>query len=336
MPKEAVKQIKQSMKLPVIAAPMFLVSNPEMVINSCASGIIGSFPALNARTGDILEEWMQQINTELEEMKSKHPDKKIAPWAINYITHHSNKRYEEDLNLIEKYQPPIVITSLGDPSAVVKIVHEYGGLVFSDVINVKFAKKAIEKGTDGLILVASGAGGHGGILNPIAFLHEVKEFWDGPIILAGGMSKGEDILAAEVLGADFVYMGSRFIPSIESSAASEYKDMVVDSTIEDIIYTDAFSGVNANYLIPSIRKAGLDPDNLAKKEEINFNKLNDPNVKAWKDVWGAGQGVGSITNIQSVAEIVEELQVSYEEARAEIVKEDRKLILQNDSMKSRM
>lgn len=323
MQSEAVKQLKQSIKLPVIMAPMFLVSNPKMIINACASGIIGSFPALNARTSDALEEWMKQISTELEEIKSRNPDKEVAPWAINFIVHRSNKRYEEDLTLIEKYQPPIVITSLGDPSAVVKVVHEYGGFVLSDVINVKFAKKAIEKGIDGLVLVASGAGGHAGVLNPFAFLHEVKEFWDGPIVLAGGMSKGEDILAAEVLGADFVYMGSRFIPSAESSAVEDYKNMIINSSIDDILYTDTFSGVNANYLIPSIRKAGLDPDNLKEKEEINFDKLNDSKAKAWKDIWGAGQGVGPIDRIQSVAQIVDELQLSYEEARAGIVRNDK-------------
>lgn len=335
MRKVEIEQLKQSTKLPVIMAPMFLVSNPKMIINACESGIIGSFPALNARTSDVLEEWMKQINTELQEFKNENPDKKVAPWAINYITHRSNKRYVEDLNLIEKYQPPIVITSLGDPSAVVKIVHEYGGLVFSDVITSKFARKAIEKGTDGLVLVASGAGGHAGVLNPFAFLHEVKQFWDGPIVLAGGMSKGEDILAAEVLGADFVYMGSRFITASESSAVDEYKDMIVNSSIEDVIYTDAFSGVNANYLVPSIRKAGLDPHNLEKKEEINFNKFSNPNAKAWKDVWGAGQGIGSINKIQSVGEIVAELQSSYEDARAEIVKKDRGTILKNNGMKRR-
>ncbi|SDQ91337.1 NAD(P)H-dependent flavin oxidoreductase [Virgibacillus salinus] len=323
MQKETVKQLKQSMKLPVIMAPMFLVSNPKMIIKACASGIIGSFPALNARTSDDLEEWMNEISTELEEMKSKNPNKAVAPWAVNLIVHRSNKRYEQDLALIEKYQPPIVITSLGDPSAVVKVVHEYGGFVLSDVINMKFAKKAIEKGTDGLVLVASGAGGHAGVLNPFAFLHEVTEFWDGPIVLAGGMSKGEDILAAEVLGADFVYMGSRFIPSAESSAVEDYKTMIIDSSIDDILYTDTFSGVNANYLIPSIRKAGLDPDILKEKEKINFDKLNNSKAKAWKDIWGAGQGVGAINKIQSVAQIVDELQLSYNEARAGIVRHDK-------------
>lgn len=280
MQRQLIKQLEESTNLPVIMAPMFLISNPKMVLNACEAGIIGTFPALNARTGVILEDWMKQINTELREKKKRSPDKNIAPWGINLITHRSNKRYEEDLNLIEKYQPPIVITSLGDPSLVVKIVHKYGGAVFSDVINIKFAKKAIEKGTDGLVLVSNGAGGHGGVLNPIPFLHEVREFWDGPVALAGGLSKGEDVLAVEILGADFAYMGSRFIPSIESSAVAEYKDMIINSSVEDIIYTDAFSGVNANYLIPSIINAGLDPNNLEKKKEINFDKSNNQQAKA--------------------------------------------------------
>ncbi|WP_449355413.1 NAD(P)H-dependent flavin oxidoreductase [Virgibacillus natechei] len=323
MQKENLQQIKDSTKLPVIMAPMFLVSNPKMTINACEAGIIGSFPALNARTNAILEEWMEQITTELAEIKRENPDKKIAPWAINFISHRTNKRFEEDLKLIEKYQPPIVITSLGDPSPVVKIVHEYDGVVFSDVINTKFAKKAIEKGTDGLILVSSGAGGHAGVLNPIAFMHEVREFWDGPIVLAGGMSKGQDILAAEILGADFVYMGSRFIPSTESSAEDAYKEMITESTMDDIVYTDAFSGVNANYLIPSIEKAGLDPDKLEKKADIDFSKLENPNAKAWKDIWGAGQGIGAINEVQSVAEIVEELEDVYKNARSQFVGNDK-------------
>ncbi|MBP1971154.1 nitronate monooxygenase [Virgibacillus natechei] len=322
MSKEKMAEIKNSINLPVIMAPMFIVSSPKMIIRGCESGIIGTFPALNARTGDILEDWMEQINSELEEAKKENPHKKIAPWGINFITHRSNKRYKEDLNLISKYQPPIVITSLGDPSSVVEVVHEYGGIVFSDVINIKFAKKAIEKGTDGLVLVSAGAGGHAGTLNPIAFLHEVREFWDGPIALAGALSKGEDILATEVLGADFAYMGSRFIPAIESAAVDTYKEMTVDSSIEDIIYTDAFSGVNANYLIPSIVHSGMDPANLEKKKEINFNELNDSKAKAWKDIWGAGQGIGSINKIQTVSEIVDELQVSYDEAKAKVAGKD--------------
>ncbi|MFU0790017.1 NAD(P)H-dependent flavin oxidoreductase [Cerasibacillus sp. JNUCC 74] len=320
MSNEAVQKMKETMRLPVIMAPMFLISNPKMVTAACSSGIIGTFPALNARTGEVLEEWMAQINAELEKIKRENPNKQLAPWGINFITHRSNKRYTEDLKLIEKYKPPIVITSLGDPSPVVKIAHEYGGIVFSDVIDIKFAKKAIEKGTDGLVLVASGAGGHAGILNPISFVHEVRSFFSGPLILAGGMSKGEDILAAEILGTDFVYMGTRFIPSMESSASKEYKQTIIDSSIKDIIYTDAFSGIHANYLIPSIVKAGLDPTNLEKKQEIDFNKLNTE-VKAWKDIWGAGQGIGPITHVQSIEEIVAELEEAYQRAQMKIVKQ---------------
>ncbi|HLR51359.1 MAG TPA: nitronate monooxygenase [Candidatus Avamphibacillus sp.] len=311
MQSKAIEQIKNSTDLPVIMAPMFLISNPKMVINACASGIIGTFPALNARTGDILEDWMKEITLELEKRREEKPNSKIGPWGINFIVHRSNKRYKEDLKLIEKYQPPVVITSLGDPGPVVDVVHQYDGIVLSDVINIKFAKKAIEKGADGLVLVASGAGGHGGTFNPIPFVHEVREIFDGPIVLSGGMSKGEDILVAELLGADYAYFGTRFIPAEESGAQKEYKDMIIDSSIEDIIYTDAFSGVHANYLIPSITRAGLDPTNLKKKEIIDFSKGKDGEVKAWKDVWGAGQGVGSITEIQTVSEIVEELKEDY-------------------------
>lgn len=315
MHQESLNKIKASMELPLIMAPMFLVSSPKMVINGCASGIIGTFPVLNARTDAILEEWMQEITTELDKLKNDDPDQKIAPWGVNFIVHRSNKRYVEDLKLIEKYQPPIVITSLGDPGPVVDVVSKYDGLVLSDVINLKFAKKAIEKGADGLVLVGSGAGGHAGELNPISFIHEVREFFDGPIVLSGGMSQGKDILAAEILGADFAYMGTRFIPSIESAAQEDYKQMILDSSIDDIIYTDAFSGINANYLIPSIVNAGLDPNNLQKKKEIDFSNMRNKEVKAWRDVWGAGQGTGPITKIQSVSEIVDELKASYNQAK---------------------
>ncbi len=230
--------------------------------------------------------------------------------------------------MIEKYQPPLVITSLGDPSPVVKIVHEYGGLVLSDVIDIKFAKKALEKGSDGLVLVTAGAGGHGGTYNPIAFIHEVREFFDGPLVLAGGLSKGEDILVAEILGSDFAYLGSRFIPAVESKAVDEYKEMILSSSIEDIIYTDTFSGIHANYLIPSIEKAGLDPKNLPSKDDIDFSNLREKKAKAWKDIWGAGQGIGSIKKIQTVAEIVEELKQQYDKAKAKVTK-DSKFTYQN-------
>ncbi|QQK76443.1 nitronate monooxygenase [Salicibibacter cibarius] len=315
-----IEHLKQSMDLPVIMAPMFLINDARMVINTCASGIMGTFPALNARTNTILEEWMKQINEELATLKRENPERNIGPWGINFIVHKSNKRYKEDLKLIEKYQPPVVITSLGDPSPVVEVVDKYGGFVLSDVINIKFAKKAIEKGADGLVLVANGAGGHAGTFNPFSFIHEIREFFYGPIALSGGMTTGEDILATEVLGADFAYVGTRFIPTEESMAPRGYKDMIVESSIEDIIYTDAFSGVNANYLIPSIQNAGLDPNNLQKKEEINFSELRNKEVKAWKDVWGAGQGVGSIREVQTVQEVVDELKGAYDKSKERITR----------------
>jgi nitronate monooxygenase len=320
MTKTSIEKFKESTTIPVIMAPMFLINDPNMVLRACEAGIIGTFPALNARTNEILEGWFEQITTEWDRIKTANPDKKIAPWGINFISHRSNKRFTEDLQLIKKYQPPLIITSLGDPSPVVEIAHQYGGVVFSDVINVKFAKKAIEKGVDGLVLVCSGAGGHGGTYSPFAFIHEVKTFWDGPVVLAGAMSKGEDILAAEILGADFAYLGSRFIPAKESLANEAYKKMIIESRVEDIIYTDAFSGVNANYLIPSIKQVGLDPEKLQRKEKIDFSELGNPNIRAWKDVWSAGQGVGAITQVQSLAEIVAELKQQYEAAKEKIVK----------------
>jgi nitronate monooxygenase len=328
MSKEKIMKLKEQVELPVIMAPMFLINDPNMVLRACESGIIGTFPALNARTTEILDDWLKQITTEWEELKQSNPDKKIAPWGINFISHRTNKRFYEDLQLIEKYQPPLVITSLGDPSPVVKIVHEYGGLVLSDVIDIKFAKKALEKGSDGLVLVTAGAGGHGGTYNPIAFIHEVREFFDGPLVLAGGLSKGEDILVAEILGSDFAYLGSRFIPAVESKAVDEYKEMILSSSIEDIIYTDTFSGIHANYLIPSIEKAGLDPKNLPSKDDIDFSNLREKKAKAWKDIWGAGQGIGSIKKIQTVAEIVEELKQQYDKAKAKVTK-DSKFTYQN-------
>lgn len=307
-------QLKENVDIPIMMAPMFLISNPEMVINACGEGVIGTFPALNARTSSILEDWMEKINTEIERMKKDDPAKKVAPWGINYIVHRSNKRYKEDFHLIEKYQPPIVITSLGDPGPIAEVVHGYGGMVFSDVINIKFAKKAVEKGADGLVLVSVGAGGHAGTYNPISFVHEVREFFSGPLVLSGGMTRGEDVLVTELLGADYAYFGTRFIPATESSAEEAYKEMVTDTSIEDIIFTDAFTGVHANYMIPSITGAGLDPATLTTKENMDFSELQDKDVKAWKDIWGAGQGVGSIHNVQPVAEIIQELKTGYLQA----------------------
>ncbi|WP_047985587.1 NAD(P)H-dependent flavin oxidoreductase [Ornithinibacillus californiensis] len=313
MTKEALQRIKDRVRLPVIMAPMFLIANPNTVLEACKQGIIGSFPLLNARTVEILDEWLSFLNTEVEKLEAV--GEKPAPWAVNFIAHRAhNKRYEEDLKMIEKHQPPIVITSLGDPSPIKKIVGAYGGLVFSDVIDSKFAKKAIEKGTDGLILITNGAGGHGGTLNPFAFIQEVKSFWDGPIILGGTISTGQDILAAEVLGADFTYMGTRFIAAKEMAASQEYKEMLVESNSSDIVYTPAFSGISANYLKPSVLKAGIDPQALLKEPKPNLAELMDANVKAWKDIWSAGQGVGAVKEIQSIREIVDELDEQYKRA----------------------
>lgn len=320
MGNQATIQLKKGVKLPVILAPMFLISNPKMVLEACEAGIIGTFPALNARTTEDLDNWMTEITEGLEGLKKKN-NEEPASWGVNFISHRSNKRFQEDLSLIEKHQPPLVITSLGDPEPVVQVVKKYGGVVLSDVIDIKFAKKAIEKGSDGLVLVAAGAGGHGGRLNPIAFMHEVRGFFDGPIALSGAMSQGEDILIAETLGADFAYMGTKYIVAKESAASADYQQMVMDSTIEDITYTSAFSGIHANYLTQSIINSGLDPAALPEKGKIDFSELGNPDVRAWRDIWGAGQGVGPIKTQQSVKEITRELEEQYQKAQETIYKQ---------------
>lgn len=295
---------------------MFLVSTPEMVIECCKEGIIGSFPSLNARPVEVLDEWMKRITEELQKVRESQPERRVAPWAVNLIVHRTNPRHEADLELIRKHRPPIVITSLGNPAPVAEMVHDYGGLVFSDVSTLVHARKAAESGVDGLILVCCGAGGHAGTINPFAFVGEVRRFWDGILILAGCISGGRDIFAAQAMGADLAYMGTRFIPAAESSASDDYKRMLIESNLDDLVYTDAFSGVRANFLKPSIRRAGLDPDNLRKKETVDFSHLGS-DVKAWRDVWSAGQGVGMIERVQTVAEIVADLKREYEEARGE-------------------
>jgi nitronate monooxygenase len=303
--------ISSQLELPVITAPMFLVSSTDLVIEACKSGVIGSFPLANARTLEDLDVWMQRITIDLSKARTLEPKRRIAPWAVNLVVHRTNKRYEEDLKFIKRYQPPIVITSLGDPGRVVDIVHEYGGVVFSDVVNLVHARKAAQKGIDGLILVCNGAGGHAGTLNPFAFIGAVKEFWDGLIILSGGISSGRDIFAAQIMGADLVYMGTRFIATNESLAGTEYEEMLIRATLEDLIYTDAFSGISANYLVPSIRRAGLDPDQLQKKENFNWSESKKNGTKPWKDIWSAGQGVGAIQKVERAADIVKELKKEY-------------------------
>lgn len=317
----------KNLELPVIAAPMFLVSSPELVIEGCKAGIVGSFPLLNARSNDILDEWMTRITEELSLAKSQNPEQKIAPWAVNIIVHKTNKRYQQDLELVRKHQPPVVITSLGHPGEVVEIVHGYGGLVFSDVINLVHAKKAAQTGVDGLILVCNGAGGHAGTINPIAFIGAVKEFWDGITILAGCINNGQDILAAEALGSDLAYMGTRFIAASESFASQEYKDMLIESSFEDLIYTDAFSGVNANYLVSSIHNAGLDPEQLKKKEAVDMSHLDSSDAKAWKDIWSAGQGVNRIKEVTPIHQIISDLKKDYDSTLQLLVKKAEKISL---------
>lgn len=326
MEKQIPERWWEQLRLPVISAPMFLVSGPDLVKNCCLNGVIGSFPAPNARPIEVLDEWMGQLNADLEEARTNDPSRKIAPWAMNMVVHSSYSRLQEEIALITKHQPQLVITSLGSPRGVVDIVHEYGGLVFSDVSDLNFAKKAAEAGVDGLILVASGAGGHAGQINGFAFVDMVREFWDGIIVLAGAISTGKGILAAQAAGADLAYMGTRFIVATESMANDDYRQMLVESNQEDVVLTDAFSGVKANMLIPSIKKAGLDPELLVKKEKVDFDDMQkERNAKAWRDIWSAGHGVGAISQIQPVAEIVSQLEIEYREAVQKVSRNAEKL-----------
>jgi nitronate monooxygenase len=300
--------IFSKMKIPVIQAPMFLISGPDMVINACKSGIVGCFPTPNARTTEILEQWLVSITQTL----AQH-DGPVAPWAVNLIVHPSNKRLSEDLALIVKYKPPIVITALGSPQNVVEIIHSYGGLVFADVISPTYARKAASAGVDGLVLISAGAGGHTGYLSPFTFMSEIRQWFEGFVVLGGGINSGESILAAQVLGADFAYLGTVFIASDEATCQQEYKEMVVDATCDDIISSDAITGVTANWLKKSLIQAGYDPSNMPKKGEIDFTK-NGADNKRWKSLWAAGQGVAATTSIKSVNEIVLNLHEEYIQA----------------------
>lgn len=305
----------ENLSVPVIAAPMFLVSGPDLVSACCKSGVIGSFPAPNARPVEVLDEWMGKLNEDLADARNREPERKIAPWAMNMVVHSTYSRLEDEMELVRKHKPRLVITSLGSPKKVVDIVHEYGGLVFSDVSDVKFARKAVDSGVDGLILVANGAGGHAGEWNSFAFVDTVRSFWNGIIVLAGAVTTGKSILAAQAAGADLAYMGTRFIVAEESMANDEYRNMVVNATQDDIILTDAFSGVKANMLKPSIIKAGLNPETLKKKDSVNFDSMQrETNAKAWKDIWSAGQGVEAINEIQPASAIIKQLEAEYKEA----------------------
>ena len=308
------KHIKENISMPVIGAPLFLVSGPDLVIAQCKAGIIGSFPALNARPQHVLDEWLTRIKTELAEYKEANPDAKVAPFAVNQICHGSNDRLMADMETCVKHEVPIIITSLRPPAEVVEAAHSYGGLVYHDVISVRHAQKAAEQGVDGLILVCAGAGGHAGTLSPFALLREVKEWFDGTVILSGSIGDGHSVASAIALGADFAYMGTRFIATHEANAEPEYKKMLEESAAADVVYSSLFTGVLGNYLKPSISNAGLDPDNLpdADKSSMNFGSGGNTDSKAWKDIWGSGQGIGLIEDSPSVKELVGRLKSEYE------------------------
>ena len=290
-----------------------------MVIAQCKAGIIGSFPALNARPQHVLEEWIVRIKTELKEYQEQNPDKKVAPFAVNQICHGSNDRLQGDMEICVKHEVPIIITSLRPPAEVVEAAHSYGGLVFHDVINVRHAKKAADMGVDGLILVCAGAGGHAGALSPFALLREVKSWFDGTIILSGSIGDGYSVASALALGADFAYLGTRFIATHEANAEPEYKQMLIESSANDIVYSNLFTGVLGNYLKPSIQNAGLDPDNLptADKSAMNFGSGGNTDSKAWKDIWGSGQGIGLIEDAPTVESLVERIRAEFNEATSE-------------------
>lgn len=313
------KILQGNLSIPVIGAPLFLVSGPELVIAQCKAGIVGSFPALNARPQHVLGEWLTRIKEELAEAKEENPNLPIAPYAVNQICHGSNDRLMGDMELCVKHEAPIIITSLRPPEEIVTAAHSYGGLVYHDVISVKHARKAAEQGVDGLILVCAGAGGHAGTLSPFALVREVREFFDGPIALSGSISHGASVLSAQAMGADFAYIGTRFIATQEANATQGYKDMIVDSSAKDIMYSSTFTGVDGNYLRPSVENAGLDPKNLpfADKNDMNFSTsggAGDNQKKAWKDIWGSGQGIGTLHNVPTVRESVDLMVEEYQQA----------------------
>ena len=309
--------VLQQLKFPVIASPLFIISNPKLVIAQCKAGVVGSMPALNARPAEQLEEWLIEITETLAAHNRAHPDKPAAPFAINQIVHKSNDRLEHDMAMCVKYKVPIIITSLGAREDVNAAAHSYGGIVLHDIINNKFAKKAIEKGADGLVAVAAGAGGHAGVKSPFALIQEIREWFDGPIALSGAIANGGAILAAQAMGADFAYIGSAFIATEEARAAEEYKQAIVEASSDDIVYSNLFTGVHGNYLAPSIRNAGLDPENLPESDASKMNFGGDAK-KAWKDIWGCGQGIGAVKAVVPTADLVARLQREYAEARARL------------------
>jgi len=309
--------VLQQLKFPVIASPLFIISNPKLVIEQCKAGVIGSMPALNARPASQLDEWLAEITETLDAHNKANPDNPAAPFAINQIVHKSNDRLEHDMALCVKYKVPVIITSLGAREEINQAAHSYGGVVLHDIINNMFAHKAIEKGADGLIAVAAGAGGHAGTKSPFALIQEIRQWFDGPIALSGSIASGGAILAAQAMGADFAYIGSAFIATHEARASDDYKQAIVDCNSDDIVYSNLFTGVHGNYLAPSIRAAGLDPENLPESDPSKMNFGGDAK-KAWKDIWGCGQGIGAINAVVSTAERVAQLKAEYAQARARL------------------
>ena len=310
--------VLQNLSLPIIGSPLFIISNPKLVIEQCKAGVVGSMPALNARPAELLDEWLAEITETLAAYNRANPDKPAAPFAINQIVHKSNDRLEHDMQVCAKYKVPIIITSLGAREDVNQAVHAWGGIVLHDIINNKFAHKAIEKGADGLIAVAAGAGGHAGTKSPFALIQEIRQWFDGPLALSGAIASGGAVLAAQAMGADFGYIGSAFIATHEARASEAYKQAIVDCDSDDIVYSNLFTGVHGNYLAPSIRAAGMDPDNLPESDPSKMNFGGDAAKKAWKDIWGCGQGIGAIDAVTSTAELVARLRSEYEAARARL------------------
>lgn len=310
-------EIRSRLRLPVMCSPLFIISNPDLVIAQCQAGAIGSFPSLNARPLSQLDEWLHRITEELAAWDRDHPDQPSAPFAVNQIVHRSNDRLEKDLELCEKHKVPMVITSLGAREDVNQAVHGWGGMVMHDVINNHFAHKAIEKGADGLIAVAAGAGGHAGQLSPFALMQEIRSWFDGPLALSGSIASGPSVLAAEAMGADLAYIGSLFIATQEANADAAYKKMIVDSNASDIVYSNLFTGVHGNYLAPSIVNAGMDPANLPESDPsaMNFGSGGNSDKKAWKDIWGCGQGIGAVDAVQSASDAIAKLSEEYQQAR---------------------
>lgn len=308
------------LSVPVIGAPLFIISHPDLVIAQCKAGVVGSFPALNARPQSQLDEWLDQITSELDSYNRANPDKPAAPFAVNQIVHRSNERLEADMETCAKYKVPLVITSLGAREDLNNAVHSWGGKTLHDIINVRFANKALEKGADGLIAVCAGAGGHAGTLSPFALIAEIREFFDGPLLVSGAISTGAGVLAAQAMGADYAYIGSAFIATAEARASEAYKQGIVEGKADDIVYTNLFTGVHGNYLKKSITDAGLDPDHLPESDpsKMNFGSGGNSGAKAWKDIWGSGQGIGSVDAVRSTADYVAKLKAEYEAAKKRV------------------